>query len=157
MVKGGARARSGPAPDPMALRPVQGAGDWTVLPAAGRQGATPDWPLVEQTYRESTLWEALWCKPQAMMWDRLGQELEVALYVRRLAEAELVDSRVTLTTIVKQMADSLGLTTPGLRANRWRIDPGEDDAPPAPTGGPSTSPMPPSARDRLKVVPGGGA
>ncbi|MFI2612064.1 hypothetical protein [Kitasatospora sp. NPDC018619] len=59
--------------------------------------------------------------PQSLMWERYGQQLEVALYVRRLAEAEQPASRVNLSTLVRQMADSLGLTTPGMRANRWRI------------------------------------
>lgn len=94
--------------------------------------------------------------PQALMWERYGQELEVALYVRRLAEAEAPEAKVTVGVLVRQMADSLGLTTPGMRANRWRIDrPGE------PTGQPQRpalagAPARKSARDRLKVVPGGG-
>ena len=153
MTKGGARARSGPAPDPNALRRDRDAGEWTVLPANGRQGATPDWPLSEQSIREVELWESLWRKPQAIMWERFGQELEVALYVRRFAEAELMDSRVNLSTLVRQMADSLGLTTPGMRANRWRVTVEEQESRPAARRGPA---RPPSARSRLKVVPGDG-
>lgn len=152
MPKGGARARSGPAPDPAALRRDRDAGEWTVLPAEGRGGATPDWPLGEQAGREMELWGALWRKPQAIMWERFGQELEVALYVRRFAEAEAMESRVNLSTLVRQMADSLGLTTPGMRANRWRIDAGQE---PAPTARPAAKRT--SARSRLKVVPGGDA
>jgi len=157
MVKGGARTRSGPAPDPTALRRERDAGEWTVLPAEGRRGAMPEWPLTEQSNREVELWERLWRMPQALMWERYGQDLEVALYVRRLTEAEQMESAVTLTTIVKQMADSLGLTTPGLRANRWRIDRPEEASAEGPG---STSPVPSiapnSARARLKAVSGGG-
>jgi len=153
MPKGGARARSGPAPDPNALRRERDAGEWTILPAEGRQGATPDWPLSEQSVREAELWEALWLKPQAIMWERFGQELEVALYVRRFSEAELMDSRVNLSTLVRQMADSLGLTTPGMRANRWRVTAEEADPRPTARRGPA---RPPSARSRLKVIPGDG-
>ena len=152
MPSGGARSRSGPAPDPTALRRDRDAGEWERLPAEGRQGATPEWPLTEQTVREADLWETLWHKPQAMMWERLGQEFEVALYVRRFTEAELLDSAVNLSTLVRQMGDSLGLTTPGMRANRWRIVAGETQrtaAGPAPAGRVS-------ARSRLKVVPGDG-
>jgi hypothetical protein len=140
----------------MALRRERDAGEWTILPAEGRQGATPDWPLTEQTIRESELWEKLWAMPQALMWERYGQDLEVALYVRRLTEAELNDSRVNLTTVVKQMADSLGLTTPGLRANRWRITADEVAAKreaPARTAAAGRSG---TARSRFKVVPGDG-
>ena len=153
MVSGGARARSGPAPDPTALRRERDAGEWSVLPAEGRQGATPEWPLSEQSIREAELWEQLWCKPQALMWERYGQELEVALYVRRFSEAELMDSRVNLSTLVRQMADSLGLTTPGMRANRWRIS--RDEEPQRQVGG-AVVPARVSARSRLKVVPGDG-
>lgn len=153
MTKGGARARSGPAPDPNALRRDRDAGEWTVLPAEGRPGATPDWPLTEQSLREAELWADLWRKPQAIMWERFGQELEVALYVRRLTEAELMDSRVNLSTLVRQMADSLGLTTPGMRANRWRITADEaTQSAPAAHRRASRS----SSRSRLKVVDGDG-
>jgi hypothetical protein len=154
MAKGGARARSGPAPDPTALRRERDAGEWTILPAEGREGATPDWPLTEQSDREDDLWVDLWSKPQALMWERYGQEIEVALYVRRLAEAEKGDAGVNLGTLVRQMSDSLGLTTPGMRANRWRIDRAEEgtDQRPAP-GLPPIAPN--SARARLRAVPGG--
>ena len=155
MPKGGARTRSGPAPDPTALRRERDAGEWTILPAEGREGATPDWPFEEQSVREAVLWERLWRMPQALMWERFGQELEVALYVRRLAEAEKPDSAVVLSTLVRQMADSLGLTTPGMRANRWRIDrvSGEEEEPARTKRTPSTAPT--SARARLRAVSGG--
>lgn len=153
MASGGARARSGPPPDPNALRRERDAGEWTTLPAEGRQGAMPEWPLSELTNRESVLWERLWRTPQALMWERYGQDIEVALYVRRLTEAEELESRVNLSTLVRQMADSLGLTTPGMRANRWRIardevsDRRTEQAPAA--KGPAGRK---SARSRFKVV-----
>lgn len=152
MPKGGARSRSGPAPDPTALRRERDAGEWTILPAEGREGAPPDWPLTEANEREAELWSVLWRKPQALMWERFGQEVEVALYARRLAEAEEPKSFVNLSTLVRQMSDSLGLTTPGMRANRWRIDRSDSsDVGPA-------KPVPAvtnSARARLRAVPGG--
>lgn len=155
MPKGGARTRSGPAPDPNALRRERDAGEWTILPAEGREGAAPDWPFEELSIREVALWERLWRMPQALMWERYGQELEVALYVRRLAEAEKPDSAVVLSTLVRQMADSLGLTTPGMRGNRWRIDrPSQEDETPA-----SVSSAPAAkvydARARIRAASGG--
>jgi hypothetical protein len=89
------------------------------------------------------------------MWERYGQEFEVALYVRRFSEAEAMESRVNLSTLVRQMADSLGLTTPGMRANRWRIAQDEvaerrENAGAAKPAGKRT------ARDRFKVVAGDG-
>src|SRR3954466_13217555 len=112
MPKGGARTRSGPAPDPTALRRERDAGEWTILPAEGRQDSAPEWPLTEPTGREEQLWATLRLKPQALMWERYGQEFEVALYGRRLAEAEKRDASVTVGTLVRQMSDSLGLSTP---------------------------------------------
>lgn len=154
MPKGGARIRMGPAPDPNALRRERDAGEWTVLPAEGREGEPPAWPLPDPTDREEELWDELWARPQALMWARYGQQLEVALYVRRFAEAELPGAFVALGTLVRQMADSLGLTTPGMRANRWRIvaDEGFAAAPADAARRPSTS-----ARARLTVISGDGA
>lgn len=154
MASGGARARSGPAPDPNALRRDRESGEWTPLPAEGRQGATPVWPLTDQTIRESELWEALWRKPQAVMWERYGQQYEVALYVRRLTEAEQLDSAVNLSTLVRQLGDSLGLSTPGMRANRWRISERREQQPAAGESSAAAQAAPSrSSRSRLTVVP----
>lgn len=154
MASGGARARSGPAPDPNALRRERDAGEWTILPQEGREGVSPEWPLTDQSIREAELWGSLWRKPQAIMWERYGQEFEVALYVRRFSEAESMDSRVNLSTLVRQMADSLGLTTPGMRANRWRI--AADEVAERREGSTERQAVRRSARDRFKVVSGDG-
>jgi hypothetical protein len=82
------------------------------------------------------------------MWERYGQELEVALYVRQLERFERPKSSVILGTLVRQMADSLGLTTPGLRANRWKIK--RDDV--AVASGGTVTPIRSSAKDRLRAV-----
>lgn len=147
-MKGGARARSGPSPDPEALRRDRpDDGEWTVLPASGREGAAPKWPLTKATALETTMWRQHWKLPQAIMWERLHQHRLVALYVRRAIEAEARNSPVNLSTFVRQMADSLGLTTPGIRANRWRIGSAEPAAPRT-----SGAPGRPNARRRLQVV-----
>ena len=147
-MRGGARTRSGPPPDPNALRRERDSNDWVKLPAAGRKGKAPTWPLTDPYPREMELWRDLWHKPQSLMWSDLGQEVEVALYVRRLCEAELHESATNLSTLVRQMADSLGLTTPGLRAARWTIVDEE------PIEQRTTAPAA-SARSRLQVVADG--
>jgi hypothetical protein len=147
-MRGGARTRSGPPPDPTALRRERDSNDWVKLPAAGRTGRTPTWPLTDPHPRELHLWRGLWHTPQSLMWEALGQEIEVALYVRRLCEAEVHESATNLSTLVRQLADSLGLTTPGLRASRWTIvdeEPVEQHVT-APTS---------SIRSRLQVVADG--
>lgn len=119
MAKGGARARSGPAPDPDSL--TQSDGEWTLLPAAGRPGDPPVWPLPSLSEREQTLWERFWSSPQAVMWERQGQELEVALFVRTFGRAEERDATAALVTLVRQGQEALGLSVPGMLRNRWRI------------------------------------
>jgi hypothetical protein len=85
------------------------------------------------------------------MWEQLGQVLEVALFVRTLAETEQPDSKVEARKLARQYMESLGLTVQGMLRNRWKIvvaaEQEEDDeeelkAPPRR-----------SARDRMKVVP----
>lgn len=151
-MRGGARVRSGPAPDPNALRRDRDEGEWTVLPASGRPDPAPSWPLPTSSDRELELWTDLWSRPQAIVWERQMQVLEVALYVRRLAEAEVPGSSVSLSTLVRQMADSLGLTTPGIRSNKWRIERTNEQ----PAEGEAAA-VRSSVRDRLTVVPGGGS
>ena len=141
MPKGGARVRSGPPPDPNALTARDG--EWVKLPATGRAGAVPEWPLIGQSEREGHLWASLWVLPQALMWEREQQFMVVALYVRRLVEAEVPGSPVAVSTLCRQLADSLGLTSPGLRANRWII--GDVEAA-------RSKPVASKSRARLKVV-----
>ena len=138
----GGGVRSGPPPDPSSLRQQ---GEWIDLPAEGRDGPTPSWPLEGQTSREAELWQREWWRPQAIMWERYGQELEVALYVRRLTQAEQPDSPVNAGNLVRQMQEALGISMPGLQRHRWRIvdgDKAEEQRPRQRS----------SARERLKVV-----
>jgi len=121
-----------------------------MLPRTGRPGDPPEWPLLGHSEREALIWAELWAKPQALMWERNDQRYEVALYVRNLTLVELPGSPVNSGTLLRQQADSLGLTVPGLHSNRWRIV--GDDAPIA-AAGPRTS-VRKSSRGRLKVVGG---
>ena len=156
MPRGGARAVSGPPPDPRSIRSAQSMdkGGWRTLPAEGRTGAAPEWPLTEAADRELDLWDDQWAKPQAVAWEAMGQELEVALFVRTLAEAERADGRVDVKKMLRGYLDSLGLSVSGMNRNRWKIAPAVDEPV---TAGPATAAPArrPSARDRLKVVPSG--
>lgn len=157
MPRGGARAVSGPPPDPRSLRSTkaQDKGGWRTLPAEGRQAPAPEWPLTTASDRELDLWDDLWAKPQAVAWEDMGQELEVALFARTLAEAERADGRVDVKKMVRGYLDSLGLSVAGMNRNRWKVAPaleGEDGGAPE-TATPAV--RRPSARDRLKVVPSG--
>lgn len=122
MPSGGARGRSGPAPDPNALRRDR-AGDaaWTVLPVEGFQGDVPDFPLSDALEVEADLWVKLWRKPQAFMWSRLGLEFEVAAYVRAFLESVQAEASAGLKTAVLRMAAELGLSLPGMHSLRWKF------------------------------------
>lgn len=157
---GGARVRSGPAPDPKALRRDRDASEWTRIPAA-RSGPAPAWPLSRATRREAAIWAKEWTRPQAVMWEAYGQVLEVAMYVRNLVAAEKPDGTTSSRTLLMRQQDALGLTTAGLRANRWIIaadgipQPTETDE--APTVPPRRPPRGGTARTRLLGVIDGGA
>lgn len=160
MPRGGARVVSGPAPDPNALRRNRTADQagWTVLPHR-REGTPPQWPLTTPADREMDLWDELWERPQAIMWERMGQDLEVALFVRTLAQAELPDAKGDVRKLVRQYLDSLGLSVQGMLRNRWRTAPvgvAAEEGDESPDAGPEAPPRR-SARDRMRVVPVHGA
>ena len=137
MTKGGARVNSGPPPQADALRrdrPNDRRGDatgWLRLSAEGRTGDPPDWPLSRPLKRERELWEREWKRPQAVAWERLGLEVEVAVYIRTLVSAEALAAPAATRTLLRQQMDSLGLTVPGMARNRWIIE-GADEQPAAP-------------------------
>jgi hypothetical protein len=149
MPSGGARARSGPAPDPNALRRGRKTdAEWTTLPAEGFKGRIPTFPLTRPTEplssikandedredlirdalaeietrfeAEKKLWKELWRKPQAAMWHRLGMKYQVAAYVRAFLESTSAASS-GLKTAVLRMEGELGLSVPGMNALRWKI------------------------------------
>jgi hypothetical protein len=152
MAKGGARARSGPAPDPHALRRDRksDAAGWTVLPAEGRVGEEPPWPLTTPTDREEDLWWAFWRKPQALLWEANGQVYEVALHVRCFAEAEKPEAPTSLRTLVRQQADALLLTIPAMRAARVKLS--SDEVREKRDAAAKAKPPAKSSRTRLRAV-----
>lgn len=151
MSSGGARMRSGPAPDPNALRrDRKDDAAWTTLPADGRKGSVPVWPLLEADPREMQLWEEFWKKPQAVLWEQNQQFFEVALHIRTFFEAERPDASSALRTLVRQQADALLLTIPAMHAARVKIAVDEVAVKRA-----EQVPARLSARDRLKAVDGG--
>lgn len=151
MPSGGARVTSGPPPDPRSLRSQrQGFSDgWRELPAEGRKGRLPTWPLEEQTAREKKLWREIWKLPQAIMWEELSQQWSVGLVVRLRARAEGRGSSAALLMELRQHEDSLGLTTPGMLRNRWRLGVPQVAAAEAPK---ATAAAPKSAKSRLALI-----
>ena len=152
MTSGGARARSGPAPDPNALRrDRKDDAAWVTLPAEGFQGVVHVFPLADALTVEVELWETLWGKPQAVMWAKLGLEYEVAAYVRAFLESVEAGATSGLKTAVLRMGAEVGLSLPGMHVLRWKFDEDELGArrsePARKSGGVS-------AKDRLRALNG---
>lgn len=147
-MRGGARVRAGRPMDPQALRRDRVPMDVELLPVAGREGEPPTWPLTRPRARELQLWAEVWALPQAIVWERQRQELEVALYVRSLADAERPGARSATRVLVRQFMDSLGISAGGMRAARLAI---VDVIPTSePTPRPATDSQ--SSKDRLRVL-----
>jgi hypothetical protein len=152
---GGARVGSGRPPDPNALRrDRKDDASWTRLPAEGREGDVPEWPLSEPNVRELDLWATFWRKPQAILWERNGQAFEVAMYVRTFMEAEAPGAPVNLRTLAKQQGDALLLTLPAMRQARVMI--AADEVSEQRTANTTAAaPAATSSRRRLRSVSGG--
>lgn len=88
------------------------------------------------------------------MWEQLGLDDEVGHYVRVFCEAEQRDASTSDRNLRRQLGEALGLTLPGLRMLRWRIE--HPPAPRAKAADVELEAPRPSMRDRLGMVSGGG-
>lgn len=91
------------------------------LPAEGRQGAAPAWPLEELSEAESAAWGELWRTPHAVAWERLGWTRTVARYCRLMLAAEARDASATVLAEARQLEDKIGLTPKAMRLLLWEI------------------------------------
>lgn len=96
--------------------------DWVTLPIEGRKGKTPRWPLSGRT---PAGWADIWRKPQAVMWEKNGDVLLVARYVRlrNLSQdpASLESVNVSVLNELRQLEDRLGLSPMALKRLQWEI------------------------------------
>lgn len=95
----------------------------TMLPAKGRQGDAPAWPLDLVNRAELELWAELWATPQAHAWEQLGWTRIVARYCRVAIVAEGLDKDAM--SEARQLEDRLGLTPKAMRMLMWQIAPDE--------------------------------
>lgn len=121
-----ARTMPGPAPNPNArrrnVRP-----EWRRLPAAGRRGDPPDWPLGRPTKAELALWQQLWGSPQAAAWESFGWARMVARYTRIAVQSERRGTTAFLLSEVRQLEDRLGLNPMAMKRLQWVIAADVDD------------------------------
>ena len=114
-------AGTGPAPNPNArrrnVRPA-----FRRLPANGRQGELPAWPLPgRRSKSELALWAELWRSPQAAAWEELGWIRAVARYTRITVAAERPKASAALMAEARQLEDRLGLNPKAMRSLGWEI------------------------------------
>lgn len=110
---------AGPAPslNPKRSNPRVGI---QVLPAEGRKGPAPAWPLPgKASAAERQAWTALWASPQAVMWERLGWTRVVARYARMMLLAEAGTKEAWPEA--RQLEDRLGLTPKAMRVLLWVV------------------------------------
>lgn len=164
MSSGGARNRNGAVIDPNSGRSDRRGIQFFQLPASGFDGEAPEFPIPDdagdETLRERELdiWWESWKTPQAAAW--IGERWRwriIAEYCRISAIVELsIDPGPGLVGQLHRFRDQIGLTPAGLSENGWQIAPPE-----ASDAGASAARSKPvskrsSARDRMKVVEGGG-
>jgi len=129
---GGVRRGAGRPVDPKSMRSmIKGLGGkdgFITLPADGRTDPAPEWPIAGVTGEELGMWEKLWEKPQALMWDIQGLDYAVALYVRTYFEAVEPKAVSGLKTAAIRMEGELGLSLLGMKTLGWQIEVQEDAA-----------------------------
>lgn len=100
----------------------------TLLPAGGRRGDPPQWPLPGwPTADEQIAWHGLWHTPQAAAWENLGDGCvrTVARYCRMMVAAEAPKASASLLAQVSNLEDKLGLTPKAMRMLLWQVAPDE--------------------------------
>lgn len=108
-------------PNPNAVRRNARVGT-VKLPAEGRLGDPPRWPLPGRTtIAERAAWVELWATPQAVAWERLGWVRSVARYCRVMIEAEKRNAPAKALMESRQLEDRLGLTPKAMRMLLWEI------------------------------------
>lgn len=108
-----------PSPNPVRRNARVGV---VTLPAEGRKGPTPAWPLPGgMDGFEEQVWRELWATPQAVAWERFGWTRVVARYCRVLVEAEQRSAKASSRNQASLLEDKLGMTPKAMRLLLWQI------------------------------------
>lgn len=113
-----AQMNTGPIPKPEGQSRRRGATAPTIqLPAEGRKGPAPEWPLEsDPTAIQREVWTQVWQTPQAVIWDRLGWYRDVAKYVHYSTYGTLDADKEA-----RQWSDRIGLNPLAMLRLRWTI------------------------------------
>ena len=118
-----------------------------MLPAEGRTGEPPKWPLTDQSEAEMDAWADLWASPQAVAWEKMGWTRLVARFCRLLVAAESPEASIALLAEVRQLEDRLGLSPMSMRRLLWQVSTDE-------VGEKRVEKASESVRGRLRAVEG---
>lgn len=152
MASGGSRNRSGPQPQENSGRSDAKGFSLTALPSEGYRGVAPDFPLIDESDRELTVWAEVWRSPQACAWSQPSERWRirtVAMWVRLSVRCEAVDAGAAHLAQLHRFADQIGMTTAGLAEMGWKVAVDQ-------VAEKRAAPVRTSARDRMKVVSGSG-
>lgn len=96
---------------------------WRQLPAAGRKGPVPKWPITHAPAdsAELELWKTLWKTPQAIVWAEQGAQRVVARYCMHLVQVETRQPETRLLAEVRQLEQLLLLSPGALAKARMEI------------------------------------
>lgn len=111
----------GRAPSPNSRRGLE-RGRWRTLPAEGREGDPPAWPL--GGHKPKALlerWAQLWATPHAVVWEEERWPHVVARYCRLSLAAEKPGASAAMLAEVRQIEDRLGLSPAAMQKLYWRI------------------------------------
>ena len=123
----------GPLPNPNARRTSRGAFAFIELPAHGRVGPPPPWPLPARAdglaARRAELWAQLWALPAAVLWEQMRWPYTVARFVELTIgwEAEPGGASGVVLTELRRLEEQLAITRTGALRARVRI--AEDPVP----------------------------
>ena len=92
-----------------------------LLPHAGRSGDPPAWPLSAANAAEKQKWAKVWTLPQAVEWERMRCEDEVAVYVRVFVRA-MKDPEPKMLNELRQLDAKIGLSPRAMLDLRWETD-----------------------------------
>lgn len=139
----------GPAPkDPASRRRRNAAVGKTILPAGGRVGDVPAWPIFEVD--EPSVWASLWSLPQAAAWERDHMQMVLADYAILRARLYADDApSASLLAEKRNQETVLGLNPKAMRSLLWEVADSDEVAEKRVTDQPSRTA---AKRAQLKIV-----
>ena len=113
------------------------------LDAERRKSAELEETMGARRRLEQDLWAQLWKTPQAVQWQRLSWDREVAQYVRWKVQAEM--GSLDASKEARMLSDRLGLNPLAMLRLRWEVD--------EPAETQSEDPQPPRRKTKGKPDP----